>query len=132
MTSTFHGLETARRALATSQTALRTTGHNIANANTPGYSRQRVNLKPTEAYPSPGFNKPNIPGQIGTGVKAGEVERVRQEFLDIQFRQENNKNGYWGARYTALEKMEDILNEPTEDGIANTLDRFWQSLQDLS
>lgn len=132
MTSTFHGLETARRALSTYQTALRTTGHNIANANTPGYSRQRVNLKTTEPFPSPAFNAPKIPGQIGTGVKAGEVERIRQAFLDIQFREENNKYGYWGARARALEKMEDILNEPTEDGIANMLDRFWQSLQDLS
>ena len=50
MVSTFHGLETARRALNTQQAALLTTGHNIANANTPGYTRQRVNLTTTEAF----------------------------------------------------------------------------------
>lgn len=132
MQSTFHGLETARRALYTQQTALHTTGHNIANANTPGFSRQRVNFTQTEAFPGVGFNRPNIPGQIGTGVKAGEVQRVRESFLDRQFRAENSKFGYWDAKHTALEKMEDIMNEPTEDGIAKTLDRFWQSLQDLS
>ena len=132
MQSTFHGLETARRALYTQQSALNTTGHNIANANTPGYSRQRVNFTQTEPYPSVGLNRPNIPGQIGTGVKAGAIQRVREDFLDEQYRSENSKHGYWEAKHTALEKMEDIMNEPTEDGIANTLDRFWQSLQDLS
>ncbi|ADU31866.1 flagellar hook-associated protein FlgK [Evansella cellulosilytica] len=131
-TSTFHGLETARRAMTTHQSALHTTGHNIANANTPGYSRQRVNFSTTEAFPTPAFNMPNMPGQIGTGVKAGEVQRIREAFLDTQFRSENNKNGYWTARHNALEKMEDIMNEPTESGLASTMDRFWQSLQDLS
>ncbi|RNA67568.1 flagellar hook-associated protein FlgK [Alteribacter keqinensis] len=130
--STFHGLETARRAINTQQSAIHTTGHNIANANTQGYSRQRVNFTPTEAFPNPGFNKPSIPGQLGTGVKAGEIERIRESFLDLQYRKENNKHGYWSARHTALEKIEDIMNEPTEDGIAQTMDRFWQSLQDLS
>lgn len=132
MLSTFHGLETSRRALSTAQSALQTTGHNIANANTPGYSRQRVNFTQTEAFPNPGFNQPGIPGQLGTGVKAGEIQRVREAFLDMQFRAENNKSAYWDSRDTSLTKMEDIMNEPTEDGLANTMDRFWQSLQDLS
>ncbi|MCE7792721.1 flagellar hook-associated protein FlgK [Salipaludibacillus sp. CUR1] len=132
MLSTFHGLETSRRALSTQQAALHTTGHNIANTNTKGYSRQRVNFTQTEAFPIPAFNKPGIPGQIGTGVKPGEIQRVRESFLDMQYRAQNTKNGYWDTRHTALQKMEDIMNEPTEDGIANTLDRFWESLQDLS
>ncbi|WP_096190275.1 flagellar hook-associated protein FlgK [Evansella halocellulosilytica] len=132
MTSTFHGLETLRRAISTQQAAIHTTGHNISNANTPGYSRQRVNFTPTEAYPSPGFNKPNIPGQIGTGVKAGDIQRIRDSFLDMQYRNENNKYGYWSGRHAALEKMEDIMNEPSNDGIANTMDQFWRALQDLS
>ncbi|MBU9711765.1 flagellar hook-associated protein FlgK [Evansella tamaricis] len=132
MKSTFHGLETFRRAINTQQTAIQTTGHNIANANTPGYSRQRVNLTPTEAFPSPAFNKPMIPGQIGSGVQAGEVQRIRQAFLDTQYRGENNKLGYWKQQHQALVKMEDIMNEPTENGIANMMDKFWQSLQDLS
>jgi flagellar hook-associated protein 1 len=132
MRSTFHGLETARRGMFTQQSALQTTGHNIANANTPGYSRQRVNFVQTEAYPAASINRPQIPGQMGTGVKAGSVERVREGFLDTQFRGENNKLGYWSARSEALEKMEDIMNEPSDNGLAKTLDRFWQSLQDLS
>ncbi|MDG5786675.1 flagellar hook-associated protein FlgK [Evansella sp. AB-P1] len=132
MTSTFHGLETARRALGTNQTAIQTTGHNIANANTPGYSRQRVNFAPTEAYPAPSFNKPGVAGQIGSGVKPGEVQRIRESFLDVQYRSENNKFGFWDGISKAWTKIEDIMNEPTENGIASSMDRFWRSLQDLS
>lgn len=126
------GLETARRALNTQQAALHTTGHNIANANTPGFSRQRVNFTQTEPFPKAGFNRPDIPGQLGTGVSAGSVQRIRENFLDVQFRNESSKHGYWDARHTALQKIEDIMNEPTDDGLANNLDRFWTSLQDLS
>ena len=132
MSSTFHGLEVARRALNTQQAALYTTGHNIANANTPGYTRQRVNFQTTSPYPAPSINRPQIPGQIGTGVQAGSVQRVRDSFIDDQFRGENNKLGYWSARSQALTSMEVIMNEPTEHGLANTLDQFWQGLQDLS
>ncbi|MBU9721729.1 MULTISPECIES: flagellar hook-associated protein FlgK [Bacillaceae] len=132
MKSTFHGLETARRALSAQQTAIQTTGHNIANANTPGYSRQRVNLQPTGGFPTPGFSQPSITGQLGSGVTAGEITRIREVYLDDQFRGENNKHGYWNSLHESLVKMEDIMNEPTEDGLANMMDRFWQSLQDLS
>lgn len=132
MTSTFFGLETARRGMFTQQSALSTTAHNIANANTPGYSRQRVNFVQTTSYPTVSKNSPTIPGQIGTGVEGGTVQRVRENFLDVQYRNENNKLGYWESRADALEKMEEIMNEPSETGLSSTLDRFWQSLQDLA
>ncbi|GLB60193.1 flagellar hook-associated protein FlgK [Cytobacillus sp. NCCP-133] len=132
MASTFHGLEIAKRGMSTQQAALYTTGHNIANANTPGYSRQRVNFSQTEPYPAPSLNRPQIPGQMGTGVQAGSIQRMRDSFIDNQFRGENNKLGYWSAKSQALSSMETIMNEPTEQGLANTMDQFWKSLQDLS
>jgi flagellar hook-associated protein 1 len=132
MVSTFMGLEIARRAMATQQSALYVTGQNVSNANTPGYTRQRVNLQPTAPYPSVGINAPNIPGQMGTGVEAGSIQRVRESFLDSQYRTENNKLSYWQANSDALSKMESIMNEPSDSGLANTMDQFWQSLQDLS
>ena len=132
MRSTFHSLEVARRGLTTQQTALQVTGHNIANANTPGFSRQRVNFVQTEPYPPASMNRPQIPGQLGTGVQAGSIQRVRESFLDIQFRGENNKHGYWSVKADALAKMEEILNEPSDTGLSKTLDRFWQSFQDLA
>ncbi|WP_017726238.1 flagellar hook-associated protein FlgK [Halalkalibacterium ligniniphilum] len=132
MTSTFHGLETARRGMMTQQYALHTVGHNIANANTEGYTRQRVNFAQTEPYPAVGMNAPRLPGQLGTGVKAGSVQRVREHFLDVQYRNENNKYGYWSARSDAYLKMEDIMNEPSTNGLASQIDRFWAALQELS
>ncbi|GAE26511.1 flagellar hook-associated protein FlgK [Halalkalibacter wakoensis JCM 9140] len=132
MQSTFHGLETARRAMMTQQYALHTTGHNIANANTEGYTRQRVNFQQTEAYPSIGKNAPRLPGNLGTGVAAGSIQRVRDAFLDVQYRTENNKVGYWDSRAKALEKMEDILNEPSNEGLNQQIDMLWMGLQDLS
>ncbi|WP_409252012.1 flagellar hook-associated protein FlgK [Bacillus sp. SCS-153A] len=132
MRSTFMGLETAKRGMYTQQGALHTTGHNIANANTPGFTRQRVNFEQSEPYPSPSINRPQIPGQMGTGVEAGSIQRVREKFLDVQYRGENNKLGYWETKMEAMKKMEEVMNEPSDSGLSKTMDMFWQSLQDLA
>lgn len=130
--STFHGLEMAKQALFAQRSALHTTGHNISNANTEGYTRQRVNFETTSPYPAGARNRPEMPGQMGTGVQAGSIERVRDQFLDNQFRAENGKSGYWEAMSDALGRMENIMNEPSESGLSHTMDQFWQSLQDLA
>ncbi|AJD92148.1 flagellar hook-associated protein FlgK [Jeotgalibacillus malaysiensis] len=132
MRSTFMGLETAKRALFTQQSALHTTGHNIANANTPGYSRQRVNFGTTTPFAPAAMNRPQLPGQMGTGVEANSIQRVRDSFLDIQYRQESNKLGYWDSKSSAISEMENIVNEPTTNGLGAVMGEFWQSLQDLS
>ncbi|WP_175640279.1 flagellar hook-associated protein FlgK [Metabacillus schmidteae] len=132
MVSTFSGLEIARRGMSTQQTALGVTAHNIANANTPGYTRQRVNFEQTDPYPSPGLNRPQIPGQLGTGVEAGNIHRVRDSFLDVQYRNEENKVGYWETKVNAMKQMEEVMNEPSDSGLAQTMDLFWQSIQDLA
>ncbi|WP_284139265.1 MULTISPECIES: flagellar hook-associated protein FlgK [unclassified Virgibacillus] len=130
--STFHGLEMAKQALFAQQSALYTTGHNISNANTDGYTRQRVNFQTMNPYPSASRNRPQIPGQLGTGVEVGSVQRIRDKFLDFQFRSENSKAGYWETKSNALSRMEQLLNEPSDSGLSKTMDRFWQSLQDLA
>ncbi|WP_068673082.1 flagellar hook-associated protein FlgK [Oceanobacillus sp. Castelsardo] len=130
--STFRGLEMAKNAIFTQQSALHTTGHNIANANTEGYTRQRVNFETTSPFPSASRNRQELPGQIGTGVKAGSIQRIRNQFLDIQFRGENSKFGYYETRNEALARMENILNEPSDTGLSASMNQFWQSLQDLS
>lgn len=132
MTSTFFGLETAKRALSAQQAALYTTGHNVANANTPGYTRQRVNFATTSPYPSPALNRPQIPGQMGTGVKAGDIQRIRDSFTDMQFRTETSKFGYWSGKAEMLSQMEDVMNEPSDIGLSKTMDQFWNALQDLA
>lgn len=132
MTSTFHGLETAKRGLVAQQTALSVVGHNIANANTLGYSRQRVNQAADTAYPSPGLNRGQMPGQLGSGVKAESIQRIRENYLDVQYRNESSKLGYYGTASDVMGKLEDVMNELDDTGLANSIDTFWQSLQDLA
>ena len=128
---TFHGLEMAKRAMFTQQSAIHTTGHNIANANTKGYTRQRVNFQTTTPYPVPGRNQPQIPGQIGTGVEAGSIDRIRTQYLDAQYRSENSKAGYWNTATEAFSRMEELMNEPSENGLSHTMNEFWDALQVL-
>ena len=65
-------------------------------------------------------------------MKIGDVQRIRDSFIDTQYRTETSKLGYWQAKAEQLSQMEDIMNEPSETGLANTLDEFWSSLQDLA
>ncbi len=132
MRSTFFGIQTGLRGLMAQQRALDTTGHNITNANTPGYSRQVTNLATTSPYTVPSFGRPAAAGQIGTGVTADAVERMRSAFLDDQIRNESETLGYWAAQSETLTQVEGILGEPSDTGLSNALDVFWKSMQDLS
>jgi flagellar hook-associated protein 1 FlgK len=132
MRSTFGGLEVGLRALRAHQLALEVTGHNIANADTPGYSRQVANLTATRPYTIPSFQRPTTAGQIGTGVVVEDILRMRDEFVDVQIRKESTNQGQWKARQSNLEQLEVILNEPSDEGIAAYLNKFWKSLQELS
>ncbi len=132
MRSTFHGLEVAKTGIFAQQNALYTTGHNISNANTRGYTRQVVNMQAQRALPYPGLQASKNPGQLGTGAIVTDIQRIRESYLDTQFRNEIKHAGYWQAREETLEKIELILMEPSDSGLSNTLDRFWASWQDLA
>jgi len=130
MGSTFMGLETGRRALTTNQWALQSTGNNIANAGTAGFSRQRLVMATTEQL-SMAIGTGKM-GQIGTGVRGEILERVRDVMLDKQYRDEATKTAYYGTKEAAFGRMEDIINEPSDTGLAKAFDGFWESLQTLS
>ncbi|WP_274362505.1 flagellar hook-associated protein FlgK [Paenibacillus thermotolerans] len=132
MRSTFSGLEVAKRALFSQQTALQTTGHNIANANTKGYTRQIVNLTASRPLEAPGLMRSNTPGQLGQGVEFDSIKRIREGFLDQQFYHENKNLGSWTVRKDALEKLESILNEPSETGVRQVIENFWNAWQVVS
>ncbi|WP_047795047.1 flagellar hook-associated protein FlgK [Exiguobacterium sp. JLM-2] len=130
MGSTFMGLETARRSLSTHQWALQATGNNVANASNPGYSRQRLTLGMTEQL-SVNFGGTKA-GQFGTGVRGETLARIRDLMIDQQYRDESVKNAFYATKEAAFGRMEDIVNEPSENGLAHALDKFWSSLQDLA
>lgn len=132
MTSTFHSLETAKRSLFTQTIALNTTGHNIANANTQGYSRQTVKMSAALPMEPFGINRSVTPGQLGTGVEVKSIERIREQFLDEQFRNENKSLGAWEIQYDTLDKLQTIINEPSNTGISSLINKFWSAWSDLS
>ncbi|MGB8956083.1 MAG: flagellar hook-associated protein FlgK [Tumebacillaceae bacterium] len=131
MTSTFHGLEVAKRGLFAQQAGLNTVGQNVANANTPGYSRQRVNLAATPALEYPNLGRSTQAGQLGTGVTTQSIERVHEEFLDSQFRNENKGLGEWEVRTDAMDKLQAIFNEPSDTALSSVLNKFFLSWQKL-
>ncbi len=127
----FNGINIGLKSLQVQRTALNTTGHNIANANNEGYSRQRVMQTASEPHTVPGLNSPGGAGQLGTGVKIEEIVRMRDEFIDQQVRKEYRDQGLWSAQAEGLERIEATFNEPSETSLNYAFDRFWQSLQDL-
>lgn len=132
MASTFGGIEISKRALFAQQAALSTTGHNIANANTKGYTRQVVNLVASRPMEAVGMMRSNAPGQIGTGVEYDSIKRIREGFLDHQFYNESKEYGSWKVRQDTLEKLEAITNEPSDTGIRQVIEKFWNAWQTVS
>lgn len=129
MPGTFGSLEIGRRSLQAHQQALQTIGHNIANANTPGYSRQAVTMAATDPYTVPSAVRAATTGQVGTGVNVTSIKRYRESFLDTQYRNENSSLGRWETRQELLRQIEGVVMEPGEAGLRSELDRFWQALQ---
>jgi flagellar hook-associated protein 1 FlgK len=132
MPSAWFGLNTAVSALAAAQTALDTAAHNTANASTPGYSRQRVNLVASAPFTYPSFNKSGLPGQIGTGVSVASISRARDGFLDTQIRGQNQLSGYWNTRRDEIAKVETVFPEPSDSGLGSVLSKFWSAWQDVA
>ena len=125
--STFATLNMANRALVAQQIGLDITGHNIANANTDGFTRQSAELQASVPFTMVGTTRPQQPGQLGTGVDVVNVKRYRDGFTDLQFRQENQLLGQWQTNRDAITKVEQALNEPSTDGLSGALSRFWNS-----
>ncbi len=132
MLSTFSGIEMGKRSLVAHTQALYTTGHNLSNVATEGYSRQRVSLAPFDPIYYPGLNRAELPGQIGQGVSAERIERIRDVLLDGRIVAKANDQGYWSARDKYILMVEQLYNEPSEYSVRTQLDRFWESWQELS
>jgi flagellar hook-associated protein 1 FlgK len=128
--STFMGLQTSLRGLLAHQQAIDTTSHNVANANTEGYSRQEATLSATDAMKVVGGN--GTVNSLGTGVSVTQYTRVRDAFLDLQYRAQNMQVGDQQTRSTQLDQVELALSEPSDNGIASQLSKFWNGWADLS
>jgi flagellar hook-associated protein 1 FlgK len=126
MSNIYGLLSVGRVALATQQKAIDVTGNNIANVNTPGYSRQRLNMESTDPvrYGT---------GQMSSGVRANKkIDRMYDQFLGTQINNENQTLGKWEAQKNSLEKVEMIFNEASGNGLNQAMGDFWNAWQDLA
>jgi flagellar hook-associated protein 1 FlgK len=132
MTSAFFGLDLASRALAAQQTLLDVANQNIANANTPGYSRQQAILATTIPYPTPALSAGGQVGQLGTGVHVTDINRARDSFVDYQYRNQAAASANWDTQRTELGQIEAAVNEPSSSGLSSLLNTYWQSWQEVA
>ncbi len=131
ITPGFFNYFNAHRGLMAAQNAMSVINQNISNVNTPGYSRQRIDLSMADAY-----NKPNLSqisrGQIGQGPVVQQITRSRDQFLDAQYRLSNGKLGMNNMTQSALQQLQGIINEPSNSGINTAMQNFFDSAQAMS
>ncbi|SHK30738.1 flagellar hook-associated protein FlgK [Desulforamulus aeronauticus] len=129
---TWLGLETSRRGVAVHQNALDITGQNLANASTPGYSRQEAVIRTTDPYTNPTLNSSCTPGQFGTGATVDYIRRIKDEYLDNNVRKANTDSGYWEDQIAVLQRAEACFAEPANDGTSKKIVEFFKSWMDLN
>jgi len=132
MSNTFSGIEIGKRSLNTHQLALNTVGHNLSNASVEGYSRQRVVMHSVDALYRPQLNREERAGQIGQGVEAASIERVRDKLLENRILAQSDDAGYWRTRDAYLLQVEQIYLEPYSRSVRALMDEFWKGWQELS
>jgi len=118
-------LNIARSGLFAQQAGMNITGHNIANATTEGYSRQRVELETAQ---------PALWGShaMGAGVDIAGVKRSRDHYVESQLRTQDQTLGWWETTETKLSQLEDVFGEPSDTGLGATINAFFDSWQDLA
>lgn len=128
--SSFVALEVLRRALAAQQRAMDTAGHNIANVNTPGFTRQEAVL--ASQPPPGGLSRFGTPLLVGGGVRVAALRQARDVFVDRQLRQARQSSAEWKARADFWSQVEAVFPEPSDSGLGELLARFWNAWQEVS
>ena len=132
MAGLFDTFTVAKRGLNVQQGAINTTSHNIANANTIGYSRQRAVAETTRPFGGMSRFDSTSVGQVGTGAEITSIMRIRDSFTDYQVRSESGTYGYYNSMNETLSKVEDIFGEPSDSGIQELMSQFFSSFQEVS
>ena len=112
-------------AMLADQAALDTTSNNIANANTPGYSRQTVNFDETPPV--------EYGGQLfGTGVEIGQITSQRNNVLQMSLDQATQQQSKYDSYLTSMQQAQTLFNETSGTGLQSSITAFFNSLQQLS
>lgn len=130
MAGTFSTISIGLSGLQAQKKSLDTSGHNISNANTEGYSRQKT-ITSAAITNSTTLTATNL-SQSGNGVNVDGVERIVDDFINQQINQENQTSAYWEQMSEGITKIESVFNESSDSSLNNALSDFYDSLQDLS
>ncbi|QDW62443.1 flagellar hook-associated protein FlgK [Oerskovia sp. KBS0722] len=130
--SSFAILNTARQGLNAAQAGIDVTGQNVANLNTNGYTRQRIQQSSVSPLAEMGLARFAQPVRNGQGVSIDGVARLGNLFLESRVRQTASNEGYSVVRATAFNAVEDIHGEPSDTGMSATLQSFWSGWQDVA
>ncbi|MGK5090164.1 flagellar hook-associated protein FlgK [Bdellovibrionota bacterium FG-2] len=120
-------LTTGRSGMAAAKTAIATAGHNIANANTEGYSRQKVGV--ANASPQGSIL---AKGAVGSGVEVTGIDRVNDEYLERQLRNGARDMAGMEEKDMGLRQLEDIFNEVNGEGLNRVISRFFNDFRKLA
>lgn len=132
MSGLFDTFTIAKRGLNVQQGNINTTSHNIANANTTGFSRQRAVAETTKPFGGMSrFDTAGV-GQVGTGAEITSIQRIRDYFIDYQVRSESGTSGYYTQASETLSKVEDVFGEPSDTGIQALTNQFFNAFQEVS
>ena len=126
----FGGINVALSALYAQRQALETTGHNIANANTEGYTRQRVSLAANAGPITPAMFETY--SGAGAGVRVDSIERLNDHFLQLRSLQEHAADSGLQQTKTILTRAELAFAEPGDNGIQAQLADFWSAWDDVA
>ena len=127
--STFFGLEIGRTGLTTAQFGLDVTGHNIANLDTEGYSRQRIVSTAYDPFATIGKYAPVNQALVGGGVRVQILNQIRSAYLDRRFREESTTHSYWDTRAQRLSYIESFFDNVNEKTSINyTIGEFFRSM----
>jgi flagellar hook-associated protein 1 FlgK len=126
MVSTYHGIETGRRANEYFKKSMEITGVNLTNMGKEGYSRQVVSKQA-----APGLVTSVNISHLGTGVEITAIERMRDLFLDAQYKRATVEQVYWETMAYGIKRVETFIVNTNEKGINNLLDSFWSAMQEV-
>lgn len=132
MANSFAAIEIGKRSLMAHSTQINTAGHNISNADTEGYSRQRVQIKTFDPIYRPDLSREERAGQLGQGTSVESVTRLRDELLEQRIVAQTNQETYWTTREKYYTMIEQVYNEPDEISVRSNMDKYWQAWQELS
>lgn len=127
MSSTFFGLNIAQSGLAAQRRAMDVLGYNIANANDPTYKRQRTLSVEGMVLAQSQESSPGGGSVFGSGVRSGDIERIRDVLVENRLRQSTQASSNWDYKAQTMVQLEAILGEPSDNGLQADLNRFWLS-----